>query len=50
MDGIDIVHIHFSQEHPEAQLKMERLYHGEVPFDGALKSMLPPTSLHRSQH
>jgi hypothetical protein len=28
MDGVDIVHIHFLQEHPEAQLKMELLHQG----------------------
>ena len=37
MDGLDIVHIHWTQEHPEAPLRMEMLHEGEVPFDGALK-------------
>lgn len=37
MDGIDIVRIHWTQEHPEAPLKMEILNHGDVEFDGALK-------------
>lgn len=39
MDGLDIVHIHWTQEHPEAPLKMKLLRYGEVPFDGPLKSM-----------
>jgi hypothetical protein len=38
MDGLDIAHMHFTQEHPEAILKMELLHAGEVAFDGALKS------------
>ncbi|GIJ90371.1 hypothetical protein Asppvi_009325 [Aspergillus pseudoviridinutans] len=37
MDGIDIVRIHWTQEHPEAPLKMEILNHGDVEFDGVLK-------------
>ena len=37
MDGLDIVHIHWTQEHPEAPLKMEILHYGEVPFEGQLK-------------
>ncbi|KAJ6114298.1 hypothetical protein N7486_000076 [Penicillium sp. IBT 16267x] len=37
MDGIDIARIHWTQEHPEAPLKMEILNHGDVEFDGALK-------------
>ncbi|CCX05394.1 Anhydro-N-acetylmuramic acid kinase [Pyronema domesticum] len=37
MDGLDIAHMHFTQEHPEAILKMELLHAGEVAFDGALK-------------
>lgn len=38
MDGLDIVHIHWTQDHPAAQLQMRLLRHGEVPFDGLLKS------------
>ena len=37
MDGLDIVHIHWTQAHPEAPLKMEILHYGEVPFEGHLK-------------
>lgn len=37
MDGIDIVRVHWTQEHPEAPLKMEILNYGEVEFDGTLK-------------
>jgi hypothetical protein len=37
MDGIDIARIHWTQEHPEAPLKMEILNHGDIEFDGALK-------------
>ncbi len=39
MDGLDIVHIHWTQEHPEAPLKMDILHYGEVPFEGGLKGM-----------
>jgi hypothetical protein len=39
MDGLDIVRIHWTQEHPEAPLKMEILNYGEAPFDGPLKGM-----------
>jgi hypothetical protein len=38
MDGLDIVHIHWTQESPDAVLKMNLLHHSEVPFDGPLKS------------
>ncbi len=38
MDGLDITHIHFTQEHPEAPLYMKLLHDGEIPFDGPLKS------------
>lgn len=38
MDGLDIVHIHFTQDSPAAPLKMKLLRYGEVPFDGPLKS------------
>ena len=38
MDGLDIAHMHFTQENPEAPLKMRLLRHGEVEFDGDLKS------------
>lgn len=37
MDGLDICHVHWTQEHPEAPLNMEILHEGEVPFDGKLK-------------
>jgi hypothetical protein len=38
MDGLDIVHIHYTQESPDAPLKWRLLREGEVSFDGALKS------------
>jgi 1,6-anhydro-N-acetylmuramate kinase len=38
MDGLDIAHIHYTQESPDAPLKMKLLREGEVAFDGALKS------------
>jgi 1,6-anhydro-N-acetylmuramate kinase len=38
MDGLDIVHVHYTQESPGAALKMRLLRAGEVNFDGALKS------------
>jgi hypothetical protein len=38
MDGLDVVHIHWTQESPDAVLKLNLLHHGEVPFDGPLKS------------
>jgi hypothetical protein len=37
MDGLDICHVHWTQEHPEAPLNMEILHEGEIPFDGKLK-------------
>jgi len=38
MDGLDIVHIHYTQQSPDAPLKMKLLRAGEVGFDGQLKS------------
>jgi 1,6-anhydro-N-acetylmuramate kinase len=37
MDGLDIVHMHYTQEHPEAPLKAKLLREGEISFDGKLK-------------
>lgn len=37
MDGLDIVHIRFTQERPDSPLHMQLLDAGEIPFDGALK-------------
>ncbi|KAK5196082.1 hypothetical protein LTR99_008109 [Exophiala xenobiotica] len=37
MDGLDIAHIHFTQESPDSPLKMQLLHAGEVEFDGDLK-------------
>lgn len=37
MDGLDIVHMHFTQESPNSPLEMQLLHAGEVGFDGALK-------------
>jgi 1,6-anhydro-N-acetylmuramate kinase len=39
MDGLDIAHVHYTQDHPSAPLKMKLLHAGEVGFDGALKSV-----------
>ena len=38
MDGLDIVHIQFTQETPESPLKMQLLHAGEIRFDGKLKN------------
>lgn len=45
MDGLDIAHIHYTQESPDAPLKMRLLREGEVPFGGALKGKYPRRSL-----
>lgn len=37
MDGLDLVHIHWTQADPEAPLGMGVLHYGEVPFEGPLK-------------
>ena len=37
MDGLDIVHMRFTQQSPESPLKMHLLHAGEIPFDGHLK-------------
>lgn len=37
MDGLDIVHMHFSQDSPVSPLKMHLLHAGEIRFDGHLK-------------
>ena len=37
MDGLDIAHMHFTQQSPESPLKMHLLHSGEIPFDGQLK-------------
>jgi hypothetical protein len=39
MDGLDLVHINWTQADPEASLKMDVLHYGEVPFEGPLKGM-----------
>ena len=38
MDGLDIAHMHFTQESPESSLRMRLLHAGEVGFDGDLKA------------
>ena len=38
MDGLDIVHMHFTQKSPTSPLRMQLLHAGEVAFDGALKN------------
>lgn len=38
MDGLDIVHMHFTQESPESPLRMQLLHAGEIQFDGDLKT------------
>jgi hypothetical protein len=45
MDGLDIVHIHYTQESPGATLKLRLLREGEVSFDGALKSKVCPSAV-----
>lgn len=37
MDGLDIAHMHFTQESPDSPLRMQLLHSGEVQFDGDLK-------------
>ena len=37
MDGLDIVHMHFTQECPTSPLRMQLLHAGEIGFDGKLK-------------
>lgn len=37
MDGLDIVHIHFTQARPDSPLRMQLLHAGEIQFDGTLK-------------
>lgn len=37
MDGIDIVHVHFTQATPADPLHMKLLHHGEIPFPAKLK-------------
>jgi 1,6-anhydro-N-acetylmuramate kinase len=39
MDGLDIAHVHYTQDNPSAPLRMKLLHAGEVKFDGALKSV-----------
>ena len=38
MDGLDLAHMHFIQESPDAPLKMQLLHYGEVECEGDLKS------------
>ena len=37
MDGLDIVHMHFTQASPRSPLRMRLLHSGEIGFDGELK-------------
>lgn len=37
MDGVDIIHVHFTQAHPEAPLNVQVLHHGEVKMPQPLK-------------
>ncbi|ODQ51531.1 UPF0075-domain-containing protein [Saitoella complicata NRRL Y-17804] len=37
MDGVDMVRVHFTQEHPSAPLKMKLLNYGEEPMPQKLK-------------
>jgi len=38
MDGLDIAHMHFTQDSLESPLRMRLPHAGEVPFDGELKA------------
>lgn len=40
MDGIDIVHVHFTQATPEEPLHMKLLHHGEIEFPATLKQKM----------
>ncbi|KAK4947516.1 hypothetical protein LTR10_013461 [Elasticomyces elasticus] len=37
MDGLDVTHMHFTQDSPDSPLRMQLLHAGEVAFDGDLK-------------
>lgn len=50
MDGLDIVHVHYTQESPEAPLKIKLLRAGEVSFDGQLKSEYTAFTVFDSYH
>ena len=36
-DGVDMVHVHFTQDHPDAALHMKLLHYDEYAMPGALK-------------
>ena len=38
MNGLDLARMHFTQESPDAPLRMQLLHYGEVEFEGDLKS------------
>lgn len=50
MDGLDIVHVHYTQESPDAPLKMKLLRAGEVSFGGQLKSEYTASTVFISYH
>ncbi|KAK5165563.1 uncharacterized protein LTR77_009092 [Saxophila tyrrhenica] len=37
MDGVDLVHVHFTQDSPSAQLNMQLLHYGEYPMPPKIK-------------
>lgn len=37
MDGVDLVHVHFTQASPSAQLNMQLLHYGEYPMPSEIK-------------
>ncbi|KAF4178299.1 hypothetical protein CNMCM8694_009231 [Aspergillus lentulus] len=38
MDGVDLVHVHFTQDSPRTPLKMQLLHYGEFPMPKKLKA------------
>ncbi|KAH2068636.1 hypothetical protein KXX03_009634 [Aspergillus fumigatus] len=38
MDGVDLVHVHFTQDSPKTPLKMQLLHYGEYPMPKKLKA------------
>jgi 1,6-anhydro-N-acetylmuramate kinase len=38
MDGVDLVHVHFTQDDPTSPLKMQLLHYGEYPMPKKLKA------------
>jgi len=49
IDGVDCVHVHYTQEHPDAPLKMELLNYAEGKTDFATFSNLQSPCLSNSR-